>query len=57
MLDKVLNKIKMIIGTEKLDNAKIETDEKLPDDIALKNVMILVASLLKMIKKIINKYF
>ena len=47
----------MIIGTEKLDNAKIETDEKLPDNVALKNVMILVASLLKMIKKIINKYF
>ena len=57
MLDKVSNKIKMIIGTEKLDNAKIETDEKLPDNVALKNVMILVASLLKMIKKIINKYF
>ena len=41
----------MIIGTEKLYNAKIETDEKLPDDVALKNVVILVASLLKMIKK------
>ena len=51
MLDKVLNKIKMIIGIEKLYNAKIETDEKLPDDVALKNVVILVASLLKMIKK------
>ena len=36
MLDKVLNKIKMIIGIEKLYNAKIETDEKLPDDVALK---------------------
>ena len=51
MLDKVLNKIKIIIGIEKLYNAKIETDEKLPDDVALKNVVILVASLLKTIKK------
>ena len=37
-LDKILEKIKMIIGTERFDDTKIsiETDDKLWDDIALK---------------------
>ena len=36
ILDKVLDNIKKIIGTEKVDDAKIfiEADDKLPDDIS-----------------------
>ena len=43
MLGKVIHKIKEIIGIEKFDDTKvlIETDYKLPDDITLKNVVIL----------------
>ena len=43
MLDKVLEKIKETIGIVKFDNIKvvINTDDKLPDYITLKNVMIL----------------
>ena len=42
ILDKVLDKIKKIIGIEKFDdtNILIETDDKLPDGITLKNVVI-----------------
>ena len=42
MLDKVLNKIKEIIGIEKFDDTKnlIGTDDELQDDIALKNAVI-----------------
>ena len=38
ILDKVFNKIKMIVGIEKFDDTKIliETDDKLPDNITLK---------------------
>ena len=38
MLDKVLYKIKVIIGIKKFDDTKIfiDTDNKLPDEIALK---------------------
>ena len=38
MLDKVLDKIKEILGTEKFDDTKtlMEIDDKLPDDINLK---------------------
>ena len=38
MLEKVLDKIKEIIGIEKFDDAKIliDTEDKLPDDITLK---------------------
>ena len=38
ILDKVFNKIKMIVGIEKFDDTKIliETDDKLPDNIMLK---------------------
>ena len=37
---KYTDKIKMIIGIKKFDDTKplIETDDKLPDDISLKNV-------------------
>ena len=42
-LDKVFNKIKVIIGIEIFDNTKIliNTYNKLPDDITLKYVVIL----------------
>ena len=38
MLDKVLGKIKMIMGTKKIDDTKnlMKADVKLPDDITLK---------------------
>ena len=43
ILLKVLDKIRKIIFTEKFDITKtlIETDDKLPHDITLKNVIIL----------------
>lgn len=42
MLDKVLDKTKKIAGVKKLDDIKIliDTDDKLPDDITLKNIVI-----------------
>ena len=44
VLDKVLDKIKEIIVIEKIGDTKvlIDTDDKLPDDITLKNVLILM---------------
>ena len=44
VLHKVLGKIKAIIGIEKFDDTKtlIDTGHKLSDDIALKNVVILM---------------
>ena len=44
ILHKVLDRIKEIISTEKLDDTKllIDTNDKLPDDITLINVMILM---------------
>ena len=49
ILDKVLDKIKNIIGIEKFDDAKIliETDGKLPDDITIKNFVILITWIIK----------
>ena len=49
MLDKLLDKIKKIIGTEKFDNTEIliETDDKFPDDITLNNVVILTTSVIR----------
>ena len=46
--DKVLDKSKRI-GIEKLDSTKIsiDTDDKLPDDITLKNAMILMICIIK----------
>ena len=45
MLAKVLDMIKKIIGIEKFDNTKIliDTDDKLPGDITLKNDVILIS--------------
>ena len=44
MLDGVLDKVKMIIGIEKLDDAKILiiTDNKFAYEVALKNIVILI---------------
>ena len=49
MLDKVLVKIKEIIGIEKFDDTKIfiDTDDKLPDDTTFKNVVILTTCVIK----------
>lgn len=54
-LDKVLNKIKTIIGIEIFYDAKvlIDTNDKLLDEVTLKNSVILITS----IKKFILKYF
>ena len=49
MLDKVLDEIKETIGIVKFDDTKIliDTGEKLPDYITLKNILILVTCLNK----------
>ena len=49
MLDNALDKNKEILGIEKFDNSKIlnDTDDKLPDDITLKNVVILMICVIK----------
>ena len=49
ILDKALNKIKIIIGIEKVDDKKIliETDEKLPNNVTFKNVVILITRVIK----------
>ena len=49
MLDKIWDEIKDIIGIGKFDNTKklIETNDKLPDDITLKNVVTLITCIIK----------
>ena len=49
MTDKVLEKIKEIIGLEKFDDTKIliDTDDKLPDNITLKYIVILITCVIK----------
>ena len=49
IIDKVLQKVEETIGIEKLDDTKIliDTDDKLPDDINLKNVVILMTCVIK----------
>ena len=49
MLDTVLDNIKEIIGFKKFDNTKIlmDRDDKLPDDITIKNVVLLVTCVIK----------
>ena len=49
MLDKVLDKITKLIGIEKFEDTKllIDTDDKLPGDIILRNVVILIACVRK----------
>ena len=48
-LDKILAKIKKIIGIERFDDTKIliEIDDKLPGDVTLKNVVILITCVIK----------
>ena len=49
MLDKVLHKIKEIIDIEQFDytNILIDSGDKLPDDITVKNVVILITCIIK----------
>ena len=49
LLDKVLDETKDIIGIEKFDDTKIliDTDDELPDNINLKNAVILMIVLWK----------
>ena len=49
MFDKVLDKMNKMIGIEKLNNATTftDTDDKLPDNIALKNAVMLVSCFMK----------
>ena len=49
MIDIVLEKIKKIIDIEKFDDAKIliDTNDKLPDDITLKNIAIIITCVIK----------
>ena len=49
ILDKVLNKVKKIIDIAKFDDTTflIDTDNTLPDDIPLTNVVILIAFVIK----------
>ena len=57
--DKILDEIKDIIGIEKFDNTKIliETDDKLPFNITLKNVLTLITCVIKDDGKFYCKYF
>ena len=57
MLDKVLHKIKEM-GIEKFVDTKIliDTDNTLPDDITLKNIMFIMDVIKKMINFVLN-YF
>ena len=49
ILDKLIEKIKEIIGAEKFDDSKIliKTYDKLPGNITFKNVVILIACVMK----------
>ena len=49
MLNKALDKIKKIMGIEHFDNTEIsvDTDDKLPDNITLKNDVILMTWVIK----------
>ena len=49
MLDKVLDKTKEIIGIKKFVDTKIliDTDDKLQDDITLKNALILIRGVMR----------
>ena len=58
-VDKVLDKIKEITGIEKIGNTKmlIEGDDILPDDITLKNVVTLIACIIKDVAKLYPQIF
>ena len=49
MLDKILDKIKEIMGIEKFDDTKIliDSDDKMSDYITFKNVVILMTCVMK----------
>ena len=49
ILDKVLKEIKKLAGIKKFEDVKvlIDADDKFPDDIILKNVVILITCVLK----------
>ena len=49
MLDKILDKIKEIMGIEKFDDTKIliDSDDKMSDYITFKNVVILMTCIMK----------
>ena len=49
MLNKALDKIKKIMGIEHFDDIEIsvDTDDKLPDNITLKNVVVLMTCVIK----------
>ena len=59
ILDGVLDKIKLIIATEKFDDDKILTKagKKFTDEITIKNVVILIACVIKDGDKCIHSYF
>ena len=59
MLDKVLGKIKEMVGIEKFDDTKItsDTDDKLRDDISLKNAVTLMMCIIKDSSKFYPKLF
>ena len=50
ILDKVLDKIKRIVGIEKFDDTKIliNTDDKLPNNITLNNVVVLITCVISL---------
>ena len=59
MLHKVLNKNKEKIGLEKFDDTKIliDMDDKLPDDVSLKNVVILITYVVRDDSKFYSQIF
>ena len=59
MLDRVLDRIIMLIDIEKFDNTEIfiDTDDKLSEDATLKNVVILMTCVIKDNGKIYSQLF
>ena len=59
ILDEVLDKTKMIIFIEKLDDSKIliDTDGRLSDEVSLKNVVISISCVIKDPDKFYPKLF
>ena len=59
VLDEVLLKIKEIVGTEKFHDTiiLIDTDDKPPHDVTLKNVVILITYVIKDGEKLYQQLF
>ena len=59
MLNKALEKIQNITSIEKLDETKIliNTDNKLPDDVTLKNVLISMICIIRDVDKYYPQFF